>query len=254
VATLLGCSGAGGALADHSHHHDATGIAAVGSTLTASLGAVAAQYSTASFVGDYQGLTPGLRWTGSRFAASTNVGVYRLRKNGARYAGLGDLFIQGQAAIVGHHARSAGLALAVSAPTGSQRDGLGMGHVMVMPALWGSHALGDLTLAASCGYGRAIGANDGDEHEHGAGPIVDPMNFSELTWSASGDLRVAQALRLGVRVGGALAFSDSGTDRAIAAGRAMWTGGRLDTSAEIQVGLAGDPFNVRGIVETALRF
>ena len=222
--------------------------------LSASLGLVAASYRQTSFEGDYQGVTPGVHWANARFAVSTGIGAYRLRKNGALYHGIGDLFVQGQAALVGHHARSAGVAVAVSLPTGSQRTGLGMGHVMVMPALWGSWATGQLTLAGSFGYGRAIGASYGGDHAHGTGPIVDPMNISELTWSASGDYAVARALRLGARLGGAIALDDTGVHRTIGAARAIWTAGRVDTTAEVQVGIAGDPFQVRCMIETALRF
>ncbi|MDB4962418.1 MAG: uncharacterized protein JWP01_2417, partial [Myxococcales bacterium] len=200
--------------------------------------------------------TPSVRWADARFAVSANIGFYRLTKNGAVYHGPGDAMVHGQATVLGHAARSAGVALAISAPTGSARDGLGMGHVMLMPALWGSWSVGDVTVAASGGYGRALGASSGDggEHVHGSGPIVDPMNFSELTWSASGELAVAKALRLGARVGGAFALGEGGTDRTIGAVRALWSAGRVATSAELQVGLVGEPFNVRGIVETALRF
>lgn len=125
---------------------------------------------------------------------------------------------------------------------------------MVMPALWGSWTIGDLALAASGGYGRALGVDDGADHAHGTGPIVDPMNLTELTWSAGGDLAVARALRLGVRVGGAVALDDTGVNRTIGAMRAVWSEGRVETVAELQVGLAGDPFRVRGVIETALRF
>ena len=129
-----------------------------------------------------------------------------------------------------------------------------MGHVMVMPALWGSWSAGDLTLAGSGGYGRALGASTSGGHAHGTGPIVDPMNVSELTWSAAGELAVARDLRLGGRLGGAIALGDSGVNRTIGAARAVWTIGRVDTSAEVQIGITGDPFRVRGLVETTLRF
>jgi hypothetical protein len=40
----------------------------------------------------------------------------------------------------------------------------------------------------------------------------------------------------------------------IGAARAAWGNARVESAAELQVGLAGDPFTVRGIIETALRF
>jgi len=254
AAVCLGIAIPNGALADHSHHHEAATTEAPGSAWSASLGLLAASFSTQSFVGDYQGLTPGVHWAHTRFSAASGIGAYRLRKNGALYHGVGDLFVQGQAVLVGHHARSAGIVFAMSAPTGSQRDGLGMGHVMVMPALWGSWSAGEVTLAASAGYGHAIGASQDGEHPHGTGPIVDPMNMRELTWSATGEVSVARALRLGARLGGAIALEDSGVHRTVGVARAVWTVGRVDTSAELQLGIAGDPFIARGVIETALRF
>lgn len=247
--------------------------------LSASLGLTAATYRQTGFEGDYQGVTPGIHWANARFSASTGIGAYRLHKNGKLVHGVGDLFVHGQVTLVqparpnphlephySHHHREAvrrssqpegllaGVGLAVSAPTGSQRNGLGMGHVMVMSALWASWTGGELTLAASGGYGRALGASQSGDHPHGTGPIVDPMNLSELTWSASGDYQVARALRLGARLGGAIALENTGVHRTIGAARAVWTAGRLDTTAEVQVGIAGDPFDVRGVVETAIRF
>lgn len=282
AVALLGVSIPGGALADHSHHHDATALAASGSELSATLGLVAASYRTTSFSGDYQGVTPAVHWASGRFAAATSIGAYRLRKNGALYHGVGDLFVQGQVTVISrttqsfaggdlvihrvHHRRPvtrfsaqpegllAGLALAVSSPTGSPRHGLGMGHFMVMSSLWGSWTAGEVTLSTSGGVGAAIAESGESGHVHGSGPIVDPMNLSELTWSASGDLAVARDLRLGARLGGALAVDDSGVNRTIGAARAVWTAGRVDTSAEVQVGITGDPFSVRGVVETSLRF
>ena len=254
AAVLLGIAIPTVALADHSHHHDAAATEAPGSAVSASLGLLAASFSTGSFVGDYQGLTPGVHWTRGRFSAASSISAYRLRKNGALYHGVGDLFVQGQAVLVGHHARSAGVVFAMSAPTGSQRDGFGMGHVMVMPALWGSWSAGEVTLAASAGYGHAIGASQSGDHPHGTGPIVDPMNMRELTWSASGELAVARALRLGARLGGAIAFEETGVHRTVGAVRAVWNAGRVDTSAELQLGISGDPFIARGVIETTLRF
>lgn len=285
AATVLGIALPGGALADHSHHHDAATPGGAGSELSASLGLLSASYRTTSFVGDYQGVTPGVQWANARFAASTSIGAYRLRKNGALYHGIGDLFVHAHVTVIGPRLRStslhgghvadlvhsghrravmrmssrpegllAGVGLAVSAPTGSQRDGLGMGHVMVMPARWASWSAGEVTLSTSGGYGRAIGVSDSGEHSHGTGPIVDPMNLSELTWSATGELAVARALRLGARISGGVALEEGGAHRTIGAVRAVWTAGRVATSAEVQIGIAGDPFQVRGVVETALRF
>jgi hypothetical protein len=44
-----------------------------------------------------------------------------------------------------------------------------------------------------------------------------------------------------------------GIDRATAAVRATWAEPHVLTSFELQVGLVGDPYVVRGIVETMVR-
>jgi hypothetical protein len=46
----------------------------------------------------------------------------------------------------------------------------------------------------------------------------------------------------------------AGVTRVIGAGRLAWGTSHVSTGLEVQVGLAGDPFTVRGVVDTALRF
>lgn len=228
---------------EHTHH----------ATWSASAALVAARFSTPSFVGDYQGIAPAVHWTSMRFAASIGAPLYRITKNGATDYGPGDIVGSGQLVLFGAHARAAGLALAVSAPTGSERDRLGMGHVMVMPAAWASYGIGDAVVAASFGYGRALGAGGGHA-DHGGGPLVDPMNFSELTWSATGDLRLARTLSAGVKLVGAVALDDAGKDRVTGGARVTWGTGRVQTTAELQGGFVGDPFEVRGVLASLVRF
>ncbi len=45
-----------------------------------------------------------------------------------------------------------------------------------------------------------------------------------------------------------------GHERVIGAVRFGWGTGRVDTAAEVQTGLVGDPFTIRGLLETALHF
>jgi hypothetical protein len=45
-----------------------------------------------------------------------------------------------------------------------------------------------------------------------------------------------------------------GVERVIGALRVAWGEGRVDTAIEVQAGLAGDPFTVRGVLQTSLRF
>jgi hypothetical protein len=74
-----------------------------------------------------------------------------------------------------------------------------------------------------------------------------------VTWTASGDIALARVLRAGARVSGAVPTGD-GSTRVIGGVRVLWTEGRVDTAFEMQAGVAGDPFSVRGVFETALRF
>jgi hypothetical protein len=139
-------------------------------------------------------------------------------------------------------------------PTGSELDNLGMGHTMAMPSAWATWRTAPLTVAASAGYGRAlVDLGDGAHHDHGPLPLVDPMNMQELTWSAAADVDVGHGLQVGGRARGGVPIG-TGHTRAIGGGRLAWGTPRISTGLEIQVGLAGDPFTVRGVVDTALRF
>jgi hypothetical protein len=110
-----------------------------------------------------------------------------------------------------------------------------------------------VTVAASAGYARALNAPDGAHHDHGSGPLVEPMSLEELTWSAGADLDIGRGIRLGASAQGAMPMGSS-PDRAFGAGHVAWGTPRIETKAELQVGIMGDPFTVRGVVETALRF
>jgi hypothetical protein len=179
---------------------------------------------------------------------------YRIGKNGKAVTGLGDLMLHGHATVLQAGRLSAGAVAMVMAPTGDHDAGLGMGHVMLMPGGWIHWAPGRLALAASAGYARGLGGgNIHAEHGGGAWPLVDPMTPSELTLGASGMVSLASALRAGVRADAAI--PTGGEDARLFGGvRAVWTHGRVETTAELQAGLAGAPFGVRGLVEAAVRF
>jgi hypothetical protein len=128
-----------------------------------------------------------------------------------------------------------------------------MGHVMVMPVGWGSWSPGAIQLAATLGYHQGVG-NESLHAEHGgAWPLVDPMSYQEVTFGASGTYALARALRAGLRMSGALPVGD-GDARLVGGVRAVWIEGRVETTFEIQAGLVGDPFGLRGVLETGIRF
>jgi len=222
---------------------------------SASLGLIVADYDAKLFTGDYQGLVAGAGWMRGRFAIGAKLPVYRLRKNGKGIDGLGDLMLHLHASVFGRGPLSAGVMVMASAPTGNGAQGLGMGHVMVMPDAWGSWVTRAFAISASVGYAHAFGG--GAAHaEHGGGsmwPLVDPMNPSELTYGATGMVALGNALGAGVRAFGAVPIGD-GETRLVAGVRVIWRAGRAETTVEIQNGVVGDPFGLRGIVATSVRF
>lgn len=237
------------AVAVADHHHGAVSSVAQ-PAFSAGVSLVAAQFDTMEYGGAYQGMVPAVQWTHGRFAATASAGVYRLEKNGLELYGAGDTVVHGQARAIERGGASAGVALALSVPTGDSRQGLGMGHVMAMPAAyvrWGNEAVG---IDGSVGYGHAVG---GDGHHVHGGPLIEPMNQQEITFTAGGDVALARRVRAGGRVSGAAPVG-SGTTRVIGGARVRWSDGRVETAFELQAGLAGDPFTVRGVLETALRF
>jgi hypothetical protein len=241
------------AYAEHEHHHHDDGEPD-DTRITASLGALAARYHSRLFDGDYQGVVASGAYGKGRFETGLQVSAYQIERNGKMYRGSGDAMLHGAMTVVARDRLAAGAHLMLMLPIGDANAGLGMGHWMVMPAIWAAWSPEHVALSASVGYARGIG--DASAHaEHGGGaawPLVDPMSFSEVTYEAGAMLSLASELRAGVRVLGALPFDDDA--RAIGAARIGWTIGRVETTAEAQAGLAGDPFRFRGVVGAAMRF
>jgi hypothetical protein len=254
VCALVGliASLAGVARADHGmmmsedHHGDESEIS-VGLSLQA------AGIDGTFYVGSYQGIAPSLAWMRGWLGASATITLYHLTENGLSLYGPGDAMVTCHATLLSTDDLDAGVALHVMMPTGNEIQGFGMGHVMAMPSVWASWRAAPLTLAASGGYGRALVDLGGEHHDHGPMPLVDPMNLQELTWSAGADVDVGHGVQLGGRTRGAAPIG-SGHTRVVAGGRVAWGTPRLSTGMEIQLGLAGDPFTIRGVLDTALRF
>jgi hypothetical protein len=250
VLAVLGLT-ASQALADH--HGMVMGGEPHGSVIGTSVSLLAASFATPDFAGDYEGVIPSVSWSTPRFAVGANVPLYRLQENGRELYGPGDVVVHGQGTFIEAGELHAGALVAVSAPTGDGQAGTGMGHAMAMPALWTAWSHERLTLAGSAGYSRAL-VDSMTHHDHGPWPLVEPMNMSEISWSASGDIALAHGTHAGARVSGGVPVGAAGTDRVVGAVRVAWGSGAVDTAAELQAGLAGDPFTIRGVVETALHF
>ena len=253
LVTCLVVASRAAAHAEHEHGPLPTsGEPASESAYVAGIALVAATYETMLYAGDYEGAVPAFRWSHGRFGASASVPLYRLVRNGRTTYGPGDASLHGQVMIAGDRSLAFGAVLGLGLPTGKTRVGLGMGHAMAMPALFVSAELARVRLAGSAGYGHALGGAHAHD-EHGGWPLVDPMTESELTFSASGDVALVDTWRAGARITGAIPTDDAPA-RAIAAARTAWGHGRFETALELQAGLAGDPFQLRGVVETAVRF
>jgi hypothetical protein len=251
VALLAGLVASPGLVrADHDmamseHHHGASEVS-VGVLLQA------AEFETRYYTGSYQGIAPSLGWMGGRFGLNATIGLYHLVENGRTSYGFGDAMATAHVTAVASDAVDAGVAFHLMWPTGSEIAGLGMGHAMAVPSVWATWRLDRVTLRATGGYGRALIAID-DSHDHGLMPLVDPMNMQEVTWSAGAEVALDHGVRVGGRTAGGIPIG-TGAFRMIGAGRVAWGTPRISTGLELQLGVAGDPFTVRGIVDTALRF
>jgi hypothetical protein len=240
------------------HHHmggdeAAPSTDAPRSAVSAEVSLVAAHFENMLYAGDYQGVTPGVTWAGGRVSAAANLGLYRLQENGRELFGVGDVMVHGQVRVLGKAAVTAGASAMVMLPTGAHEDGLGMGHVMAVPGVWARWLDGRWSLDGSLGFAQALAAAESHHHGGMMWPLVEPMNEQEVTWAAGGDFTLARGLRTGARVSGGVPTGD-GVTRVIGGLHVLWTEGRVDTMFEVQAGLAGDPFTLRGVLETALRF
>ena len=80
------------------------------------------------------------------------------------------------------------------------------------------------------------------------------MNMQEVSWGVSMIVPVSRKLRVAARCAGGIPVDVAmGVDRVIGGLRAMWSEQRVLTSFELQVGLAGDPFDIRGVLQTEVQ-
>jgi len=228
-----------------------TSSAPASSHVDAGVSFVAASYQQTNFGGNYQGVMPELMWSSGRWMAGASLGLYRIFENGSGVYGPGDLMLHASVALVERDTWRAGLMLAGTAPTGNMYQAFGMGHPMLMPSAWASWTVRRITLSATSGWGGMLG---GDLSEHMMTSIVDPMNASELEWSAAIDVPIGLGMHGSVLGQGGIPVGEPGVDRVVGAIRLAWGSDRVETAAELAAGIAGDPFRVRGLVETALHF
>lgn len=155
------------ALPGSPHHHHG-----MGTSITASLGILAARYTQRLYEGDYQATVAGVRGTYRHVGAGISVPVYRLTRNGITDTGVGDAMLHVHARLVSHGPVMAGVMAMVMFPTGSSHDGLGMGHLMGSPQLWGMWGEGRVAIHAAAGVGYAMGGSGAHAEHGGVWPVV----------------------------------------------------------------------------------
>ncbi len=220
---------------------------------------IAARIARADLRADVTGLQVGLAVATRHLRLDGWLPVWALTPEAPRGSrvggrGLGDAGVRASVVLARSRWGSAGLAAAVTAPTGDAVAGLGMGHAMLMPSAWMTGDFGVWSAGLQVGAGMTMG---GDLHAHsgstGAGrtPAVDPMNPRELTGA------VGLVFHLGSRgaeVGAALRGSspvgaDSGVARASAGLHVTLPLTRtLRATAGVEVPLAGAPFSSRAML------
>lgn len=226
-------------------------------TLRLALSAVIGAYENASGSGQYQGLVAEARYRRPWLWLALVVPGYRIERAGTENFGLGDIAMDVRLNALERvgGGLSGGVALATSAPTGNAKRGLGMGHVMLMGGVWAQLQTGAVTLGVDVRYGSAIGATMSSSSSghagHGTsatslGPVVQPMNRSEVELALSFVYRLTEHVAPFARTFGAVPVADvkGAARQAIAAGVAL-TFGALDFFAEAQVPVVGDPFTAR---------
>jgi len=217
-----------------------------------------AGFDTTRYQGHYEGTGVSAALDMPRFRASAFLPAYRIVRNGISASGLGDVLLQGSGAVLrgSEPGRTLNVELALSLPTGDAEKDLGMGHVMVLPNIWGGWREGAFALTGRAGYGRALaGASHEHHHAGGPGPIVDPMNSSELQLAAAGTVELERRLALRAGVYGAVPLGiGNGAGRAAGFVGAGLGGPRIATEAQFHWPLAGDPFTKKLLLELRFRF
>lgn len=219
--------------------------------------ALFATYRAPDAAGEYQGYFVAASYAHPWFFVHAQLPYYRLLRDGAVERGPGDLAIDLRGTLWRPVPELAlGLELAGSLPSGDADRGLGMGHVMLMPGAWLGWERGALRVLAQLAYGRMVGDTASSHHQHGGpGPLVNPMNRSELEHAFAVTYAFAEHLYAGGRLLGAVPVAyRNGSAREIAG---LAFGARfapLELGAELQFPLVGSPFIARTVLTLAAVF
>lgn len=236
-------------------HHDTTGMAGMagmghdhgGFGFGLGLRMEAASSEVDELPASYQGVAIHAHVHAGPIVVAAHLPTYRLDSARGVYYGTGDLHVEAWLRAIRRPGFSAGVGLPVGLPTGSAERLLGMGHVMIMPAAFVAVRRGGLDVIALGAYHRALG--DSGEHAHSvSGPAVAPMAKSELAAAAQATYWLDGTTGAVAEAAVAVPLVDAPT-RAAAGVGARIRRGRYDVTVTVQLGLAGDPFIARGVVE-----
>lgn len=178
-----------------------------GDELRATSALETAEYEQGEARGTYQGLHLGFAYRDTWFRLGSAIAVYRLRDRTARRLGFGDLGLNAQVE-VWHMAPALLVGIGIDATVPTAANGLGMDHVMLMPAAFAEYRSRDYFGTMQLGYRYALsGASDDHSHHHShhgpaLPPVVHPMGSRELGGSLSAGYRFSA---FAARVGGSYA-------------------------------------------------
>lgn len=211
----------------------------------ASLLTTFASYRNSVYAGEYQGAFVAAAYSHPWVSAEASFGGYSILRNGLRDYGVSDVALDVRAAVARFTDAALGLELAATLPTGDPGLGLGMGHVMLMPGAFFQLSTSALHLLLQLGYGRMVGAG---EHNHASptGPIVNPMNMSEIEHALTLSYQFHEPWFAAARLFGAVPVAAPEGAAREALGLVLGAVlSRWQLNAELQLPLAGQPFVLR---------
>jgi hypothetical protein len=242
---------------------------------SASLSLREATVDAAGLEADYQGVMLGIAYAfdpAIPLEASAVLPAYRLDAGGPVQTGLGDVLVDLRATLLSsqHEHRDhrdqlqAGLEVAATLPTARSGTGLGMGHVMLMPGLFLRVHDAALALLWQAGYGRALASEGHSGHSAGhatahahagaaLGAVVDPMNASEVETALTLSVRVLSQLSvLGSLAAAVPVATEGGRVRAAVGGGVSTQLDPVTLALQVEVPLAGDPFEQRATLTASI--
>lgn len=232
-----------------------------GASLRANVSGLFATYQNAQYTGEYQGLRALAAFMSPWLYGQVTLPVYRLVRNGLAEQGMGDAGtnLRVTALRMADGRLTLGPELAATFPSGDAARDLGMGHVMVMPGLWLRLELAGLSVSAQLAYGhsvQALGAGASGHHHHGGtGPLVNPMNASELEHALGVAYALHDALRVTGRVLGAVPVAvKAGQAREIVAVGVQAIAGPFDAAVEVELPVVGNPFLTRTLLSVGAQW